>query len=335
MNRDVATVLGDHFRMHPSFFTNYERTVTTSSTSGGSCSVLTSGLALQQYLSMSPRILVTLPSSLIKHAPLRCSETGRYVSLTRVNGKLDSVGTVKRKCFVWNKLSEDGWTSIVICDPGLRNIVTRNEADGRGHVLPVGQQPAEAAYVDFFAADIGVTAEQGPPKTSIADDLCFYLTNYSSLPGLTYETPDIVSLFLQKIVASLYLRHLDQLRKTIAQAQSPMRWTSDFGTLGLAAVEANWSDCQTLERRLQLHCLDLEGILVQLRLPLERPDLRKIRSWQDVAADFQMLYHQYNHARSWVEKLNSSMTALAACQATTPLEGNVSGFILWFRSRWF
>lgn len=111
MNRDVATVLGDHFQMHSSLFTNYERTVTASSTSGGSCSVLTSGLALQQYLSMSPRSLVTLPSSLIKHAPLRCSETGRYVSLTRVNGKLDSVGTVKRKCFVWNKLSEDGWTS--------------------------------------------------------------------------------------------------------------------------------------------------------------------------------------------------------------------------------
>lgn len=111
MNRDVATVLGDHFRMHPSLFTNYERTVTTSSTSGGSCSVLTSGLALQQYLSMSPRILVTLPSTLIKHAPLRCSETGRYVSLTRVNGMLHSVGTVKRKCFVWNNLSEDGWTS--------------------------------------------------------------------------------------------------------------------------------------------------------------------------------------------------------------------------------
>ncbi|KAL5590380.1 hypothetical protein FOBRF1_013937 [Fusarium oxysporum] len=291
MNRDVATVLGDHFRMHPSLFTNYERTVTASSTSGGSCSVLTSGLALQQYLSMSPRSLVTLPSSLIKHAPLRCSETGRYVSLTRVNGKLDSVGTVKRKCFVWNKLSEDGWTSIVICDPVLSSVVTRNEADGRGHVFPVGQQPAEGAYVDFFASDIGITAKQGPPKTSIADDLCFYLANYSSLPGLTCETPDIVSLFLKKIVASLYMRHLDQLRKTIAQSQSPMRWTSDFAKLNLAAVEANWSDCQTLERRLQLHCLDLEGILVQLRLPIERPDPRDINSWQDAAADFQTLYH--------------------------------------------
>ncbi|KAI3580468.1 hypothetical protein IWW34DRAFT_832765 [Fusarium oxysporum f. sp. albedinis] len=270
------------------------------------------------------------PVSLAKHLaqnrkggkPRRtaCSETGRYVSLTRVNGKLDSVGTVKRKCFVWNKLSEDGWTSIVICDPVLSNVVTRNEADGRGHVFPVGQQPAEGAYVDFFASDIGITAKPGPPKTSIADDLCFYLTNYASLPGLTCETPDIVSLFLKKIVASLYMRHLDQLRKTIAHSQSPMRWTSDFAKLDLAAVEANWSDCQTLERRLQLHCLDLEGILVQLRLPLERPDPREINSWQDVAADFQMLYHQYNHARSWVEKINSSMTAL------TGIAGNRQAF---------
>ncbi|KAF5248736.1 hypothetical protein FANTH_5806 [Fusarium anthophilum] len=209
------------------------------------------------------------------------------------------------------QMLRDGEVCIAICDPDLRNVVTRNEADGGGHVFPVGQQPAEVAYVDFFASAIGVTVKQGPPKTSIADDLCFYLANYSSLPGLTCETPDIVSLFLQKIVASLYLRHLDQLRKTIAQSQSPMRWTSDFGKLDLATVEANWSDCQTLERRLQLHCLDLEGLLVQLRLPFERPDPRKINSWQDVTADFQMLYHQYNHARSWVEKLNSSMAAMA------------------------
>lgn len=198
--------------------------------------------------------------------------------------------------------------------------MTRNEADGRGHVFPVGQQPAEGAYVDFFASDIGITAKPGPPKTSIADDLCYYLASYSSLPGLTCETPDIVSLFLKKIVGSLYMTHLDQLRKTIAQSQSPVRWTSDFAKLDLAAVEVNWSDCQTLERRLQLHCLDLEGILVQLRLPLERPNPREINSWQDVAADFQMLYHQYNHARSWVEKLNSSMTAL------TGIAGNRQAF---------
>ncbi|KAF4445540.1 Mg2+ transporter zinc transport protein [Fusarium austroafricanum] len=186
-----------------------------------------------------------------------------------------------------------------------------NKGEIKSHIFPVGQQPGGGGYIDFFATGVGFTAQKGPPGTSIADDLCFYLANYSSLPGLTWETPDIAAIFLKKIVASLYMRRLDQLRKTVAQSQSLMRWNSDFSGLDLAAVEANWSDCQTLERLLQLYCLDLEDILIQLRLPLELPDPRQINSWQDVGADFQMLYHQFSHARSWVENLNSSMTALA------------------------
>ncbi|KAF5591004.1 carboxypeptidase 2 [Fusarium subglutinans] len=62
------------------------------------------------------------------------------------------------------QMLRDGEVCIVICDPGLRNVVTRNEAAGGGHIFPVGQQPAEVACVDFFASDIGVTVRQGPSE---------------------------------------------------------------------------------------------------------------------------------------------------------------------------
>ncbi|KAH7151918.1 hypothetical protein B0J13DRAFT_547140 [Dactylonectria estremocensis] len=310
MNRDVATVLGDHFQMHPSMFIIYERTANAASRSEGSYSMLATSLATQTYLCMSYRELVTLPSELLGYFSFRCSATGRDVSITRVNGKFDPVAMVRRKCIVWNRTRQDGWDCIVICDPPLRNVTVTDKGPTRGCSFPACAKPTRG-YVDFLPADIQAKTLQGPPRTSMADDMCFYLATHSTLPGLTWETPEIVAIFAKKIIASLYARHFDHLRTTVIRSQLPMRRQSDFMGLELAAVESNWSDCQTLEKRLSKCCLDLEELLIQLQLPLERPNPGQITSWREVGADFQMLYHQFNYARNWTEKINSSITGLA------------------------
>jgi hypothetical protein len=273
--------------------------------------------------------LAALPRDLIGYFGLRCSATGRNVSVTRVNGKFDAVGMVRRKCIIWNKTKQDGWEcrhwifeivlerflltsipGIVICDPPLHNVTVTNEGPTRGCIFPVDTKPSGEGYLDFLPADVQAKTLQGPPRTSLADDLCFYLTTHSALPGLTWETPEIVAIFAKKIIASLYVRHFDHLRKTVGRSQLLMQRQSDFAELDLAAVESNWSDCQTLEKRLSKSCLDLEKILIQLRLPLERPNLGQI-TWQDAGADFQMLHHQFSFLRSWGDKMNSSITGLA------------------------
>jgi len=99
-----------------------------------------------------------------------------------------------------------------------------------------------------------------------------------------------------------------------------MRRQYDFAALDLADVEANWSSCQTLEKRLHQYCNDLEYILAQLHIPLKRPDFAQDVSWTDVNVDFQMLHYQFENARNWVSKINSNITGL------TGIAGNRQAF---------
>ncbi|KAH6964668.1 hypothetical protein DER45DRAFT_592302 [Fusarium avenaceum] len=310
MNRDVATILGNHFQMHPSLFANYDRTANCGSTDNGLYSPLATSLATQPYLSLPYRDLFILPSELTGYFRLGCSNTGRGINSIRVNGSFDPVATINRKCFIWTETRKDGWTCIVICDPPLQTVMIKDEGPTEGHRVPISPQSIEVGYVDFLPAEIKLQTQRGPPTTGFADDLCFYLTKYSTVPGLSFQSAGIVALFAQKIIASHYAMHLNQLRQATAQLQLQMRRRSDFTGLGLAAVEANWSDCQTLQKRLHQYCLDLENILFQLKLPIERPNPRQVISWQDSWADFQMLYHQFDHARTWIDKVNSSITGL-------------------------
>ncbi|KAM0343203.1 hypothetical protein ACHAPU_008796 [Fusarium lateritium] len=130
----------------------------------------------------------------------------------------------------------------------------------------------------------------------------------------------MISLFAKKILASLHSRHLDHLYQTIIRSQLLLRRHSDFTGLDLAAVEANWSSCQTLEKRLHQYCYDLEYTLAQMRVPLQRPDLSEITSWRDVHIDFQMLHHRFENVRDWVGKINASITGL------TGIAGNRQAF---------
>lgn len=144
----------------------------------------------------------------------------------------------------------------------------------------------------------------------MADDLLFYLTTHGRLVDLT--SPDSISLFLKKIVASHYTRHFDYLRKNIMETLRRMGRQSDFTLFNLSAVEANWSDTQTLERRLGHFFLDLEEVLIQLHVPLSQPDPGQISSWQDFEADFRLIYHRFNWIRESVDRVNSSITGLAS-----------------------
>jgi hypothetical protein len=177
--------------------------------------------------------------------------------------------------------------------------------------VPVNPSFVQREYVDFMnPTEIKLQNKSGPPKTNFADDLCFYLTNHAVDADLDTGSPSIISIFAQKIIASHYAIHLRQIRQIILKSQIQFRRRSDFMGVNIAPVEANWSDCQTLSKRLQHYCLDLESIIFQFKLPLERPDPHRINSWQDSEVDFQMLYCQFYHALNWVDKVNSSITGL-------------------------
>ncbi|WZH40490.1 uncharacterized protein QYS62_001423 [Fusarium acuminatum] len=320
MNKDVATVLGNHFWMDPSFFIEYHRTSGTVSSKAKCNDILATSLATQPYMSLSYRVLLALPSELIGYFGLNCSATGRVIETTRFNGEFDSVAYVRRKCLIWSNVRDDGWDCIAICGPPLNHNTIRKEGPYKGLVYKVNSKLVAGGYVDFLPTNLQSQRRQVSPRTSLAQDLCFYLENYLTLPGLTPETPDLVLLFARKIVASLYSRHLDHVHQAVIRSQVPMRRHSDFIGLDLATVEANWSSRQTLEKPLHQYCYDLEHILAQMRVPLQRPDLAQVTSWRDVHVDFQMLHHRFENARNWVSKINASITGL------TGIVGNRQAF---------
>lgn len=199
---------------------------------------------------------------------------------------------------------------ILFCDPPLRKIIILDDGPMKGQELAAPPHPPGDGYIDFFPLEIQEKCRAGPPRTSIADDMRFYLTKYHEYVGV--DNPDSAPFFLKKIIASHYTKHFDFMRKNIMENLRGMGRQSHFAYSDLSSIEASWSDTQTLERRLGHFFLDLEEILVQLRIPLEAPDPQRVTSWKDVDADFQFLYHRYNWVRQSVDRVNSSITGLTS-----------------------
>lgn len=109
MNKDVATVLGNHFLIDPSFFIEYHRTANTVSKNARCNETLATSLATQPYISLPYRDLVALPRELIGYFGLNCSATRRKIEITRFNGEFDSVAYARRKCLIWSNVRDDGW----------------------------------------------------------------------------------------------------------------------------------------------------------------------------------------------------------------------------------
>jgi hypothetical protein len=200
--------------------------------------------------------------------------------------------------------------------------VTRIRTTEKGEVgsqeIDLKVEPVPTGYVDFLPESVQMALRNGPMRTSLGEDLCYYLERYNQIVDIldpaSHATldPDVIALFLKKIIASHYSVLFDYFRKMAMSVRRPMQKQQNFKHLDLTAVESNWSDVQTLERRLGQYCLDIEDILIQLNLPLEPPDPSQIKSWEDTAADFRLHYHRFNIIRQQSESVNQSIAALAS-----------------------
>ncbi|KAF0639959.1 hypothetical protein FPSE5266_11657 [Fusarium pseudograminearum] len=310
-NQAMVDVIGTHLEVHPSMFMEYERSAEAPAYNNGHSNLLASTWATRDYLCMNYRELVLLPDEVLGNYGLRCTTAGRNVSVTRVNGKFDSVGMVHRRCIFWSKprVIQSGWDCVVICDPPVQSVRPSDGKPNEGKEFSLPPKSLDG-YVDFVPGHVQTTTRRGPPRTSLADDLSFYITTHASLLGM--GSPDTVALFLKKIVGTHYTRQFEYFRLKVSETQRSMRRQSDFTNLDLASVEANWSDTQTIGRRLDKSCLDLEEILLQIGAPLDPPDPSQITSWQDVSVDFRLLYHRFTYMQQSAERANASITGLAS-----------------------
>lgn len=167
--------------------------------------------------------------------------------------------------------------------------------------------------------------DSGPPRTSLLEDLSFYLETHSQLTDVS--TPECVSIFIKKIVASHYLKQAEHLRSTLSGVQRGLTRKQDLARMPMKKIEALWSDMEGWARRVLEYCEDLESIMLQLRIPLLQPGaivtsptalpltsvpLPTPAIWQDATADYQFLHLKYRELGSRAESLSTAVTSLAS-----------------------
>ena len=178
--------------------------------------------------------------------------------------------------------------------------------------VPISPSHFQGGYLDFVPHEYQMITKAGPPRTSMLDDLCFYIKLYTSFIGI--DKPEGVVLFAKKIVASHYLQHAEFLRSIISTTQFHM---SRKATIRLRHfsddyVETQWSDSQALVRRMCEYCEGLEAIMLQCGIASYQPNLNDMKSWHDVATDFQFLHRTFRDLRRRTERLNSATVGLAS-----------------------
>lgn len=142
--------------------------------------------------------------------------------------------------------------------------------------------------------------------------MCFYLRNYSHIWDL--DDPMSVRIFLEKIVASHYTQLANYLRETIEVVQWNISRQRDLSIFAISAVEEQWSDIQSWDRRLGELRDDLEAIMLQLRVPLEFefPGQPIVHAVDERAADFQYFLRPFKELHDRIGRLNSAITGLAS-----------------------
>lgn len=328
-------VLGSYFQLHPSLMMDHERLAAcddrTTGENGG-LPFLSSTIYSRDYVSLKYHEPMVL-----SHRPMGfrnlCDTSGRHLAITRLMGELSTVAISRRKCTFWCKhTASDGWkythlrlpvlfycnfsvvanhedinSGLIICDPPVHRIIT----DYSGKTgYDVGTAPYNSGYLDFMPLPSQMESRSGPPRSSLLEDLLFYLQNYSHL--LNLSSPMSLRVFVEKIVASQYLKLAEYLQSNVEIVQWNLSRKQDLTNFEVSSAEEIWSDIQAWERRIGEYQDDLEGIMLQLRLPLESPDLSQTWSWKDSMADFQHLMIRFRRIGERTHALNSAVAALAS-----------------------
>ncbi|KAI9686002.1 MAG: hypothetical protein M1822_003985 [Bathelium mastoideum] len=188
-------------------------------------------------------------------------------------GKFSDVAVARRKCTFWSRKTKDG---------------------GWNYFIPQNDRTRDSC---------------GPPRTSFLEDIVFYLKIHSS--ALDLAEPESVKTFVDKIIASHYLKLSQFSQAVIEKVQFNLSRRQDLTSFAVAAVEEQWSDVQSLQRRIGEYKDDIEAIMLQSRIPFEPPNFKLVADWRDSAVDFQFLNKRFAEIGQRANGLNGSTAALA------------------------
>ena len=335
LSPEFIEVLGIHYGIHPAMFAEHERSHLTKACrrlEPAADLPLPASVCTRDYVALAYAELVRLPY--LRNGGFRayCAATDRHVGVTRAIGKVQDVGMARRKCAVWHRQNteQDSWDckplshydlqsqcvltnpicpGLVLCDPPIESI--RCYDDDALAVVKMPQPPSSpCGYIDFTPLQHQMERKSGPPRTSMAADLVFYLRSAEPLLDLT--TPACVTTLVAKIVASHFLMPAGYLREIMSNVEFDASYAPHLAGLQIADAEAQWSDAQTLCRRAHEYLDNLEANMLQLRVPFAAPDTSRVAGWEDFTADFQFLRLRFQALRTRAEMISHSRAGLAS-----------------------
>ncbi|KAK4188498.1 hypothetical protein QBC35DRAFT_382402 [Podospora australis] len=304
----IGTV-GIELGVHPSFFVDHERDSNPEAFQAAAAYYSTPlPSVVKEHVTMRYYELVYMPEH-VRRFRVFCADTGRPISVTRVLGDFADTGRAHRKVSVWRRQREGGtgWDCVIVTDPPITSVCMSYE---NFIPIPLSSWPWQGGYPDFVPHQRQMRTREGPPRTSMLDDLVFYIEKHFDLfdsIGL-----DATLSLAQKIVASHYRQHVGFIQALISHVEHSMSRQENLDIFNTTTVEKQWSDVQSYERRLSYTCLDLESIMLQCHIPFAPPDTKaSAANWQSSEVDFQSLYMAFKEVKQRVELLGSSITGLA------------------------
>ncbi|PQE03843.1 Mg2+ transporter zinc transport protein [Rutstroemia sp. NJR-2017a BBW] len=273
-----------------------------------------------------------------KHWRTVCSVTGSHLAAVGFQWKLDSIAALERKCSFWFRKpaqGSEGWDAIILCDPPLRRVFSAR------NIIPQAMKstPFQGGYLDFLGFDTLMRKDdggfkEGPPRTCMFDDLCFYFENHSNvlLEAEGASPAFIASVFLKKIVASHYMKVIDYFDIVLQRlSHIEYRLTRHIDWEGSASQwsekQEQWSSLQFTLRRLTEYSTDAQSILSSLQIPptaldfpprcpgISSSNSASLASQLSTDRDFLAIYARLLTLKSRVTSSMSSTQALSSIMA--------------------
>ncbi|KAL4866209.1 hypothetical protein BDV12DRAFT_138254 [Aspergillus spectabilis] len=309
---EFVDVLGTHFDLHPSVFIDHERLValdgSATGEAGGSPFLASSAMHSRDHITMKyhePLILSPVPEQFRNF----CEASGRHIAVTRIMGAFSPIGLMRRKCSFWTRERNTGtgWDCLIVCDPPVKTVRTGYSAS---EAVEIKTAPYSGGYVDFIPHKEQLKHRTGPPRSSMLENICFYLQTY----GYAFDLSDPLSArtILEKIIASHYTLTAKYLRETIELVQWSLSRQQNLSIFSNSTAEEQWSDIQAWDRRVSEYKDDLQAIMLQLGILFETPNIRTMKSWKESTIDYQFLLQRFNSLHERIRDLNSAITGLAS-----------------------
>jgi hypothetical protein len=203
--------------------------------------------------------------------------------------------------------------AVILCEPPVFRLIIGLFEGQTGDITTceTSDQPYQGGFRDFMKAPLPLHIITGPPRVSMAEDLCYHFSaHFNTLP---INRPQLYcSIFLQKIVASHYLLLLQYIGSIISDLEWEFSLVSSLKGEEFPKAEAVWRGLLMWNTRCSWYLSAVEDSKLSAGIPLAEPSFEKAGDWMAIDQDFQLIHRRFRSLQTKMQSLISLNTSLAS-----------------------